>query len=95
MHRFNRSELRQSALAYMRELVAPLERRDGRPLAEEANVGPDRMHRLLNQIEWGRRVFLDMREHVVEHLGHRDAVPIVENTGFPKMGIRSVGVQRQ
>ncbi|MFF0450907.1 hypothetical protein ACFYT4_31775 [Streptomyces sp. NPDC004609] len=29
LHRFSREELRQSALAYMRGLVAPLERKNG------------------------------------------------------------------
>ncbi len=54
VHRFNREEPRQSALAYMRGLVAPLERKNGWTLAEEAgHTGPDRIHRLLNRIEWG------------------------------------------
>jgi hypothetical protein len=33
VHRFNREEPRQSALAYMRGLVAPLERKNGWTLA--------------------------------------------------------------
>lgn len=36
-----------------------------------------------------------MRECVVEHLGDRDAVLIVDGTGFLKKGVRSAGVQRQ
>ncbi|GGU29460.1 hypothetical protein GCM10010289_58470 [Streptomyces violascens] len=48
VHRFNREEPRQSALAYMRRLVAPLERKNGWTLAEEVgHAGPDRIHRLL------------------------------------------------
>jgi hypothetical protein len=53
MHRFNRSEPRESALAYMRGLVAPLQRKNGWTLAEEAgHAGPDCIHRLLNRIDW-------------------------------------------
>ncbi|MGW5499008.1 IS701 family transposase, partial [Streptomyces olivaceoviridis] len=36
VHPFSREEPRQSALAYMRGLVAPLERKNGWTLAEEA-----------------------------------------------------------
>ena len=47
VHRFNREEPPQSALAYMRGLIAPLERKNGWTLAEEAgHTGPDRIQRL-------------------------------------------------
>ncbi|MFE2315901.1 transposase [Streptomyces sp. NPDC059441] len=97
VHRFNREEPRQSALAYMRGLIAPLERKNGWTLAEEAgHAGPDRIHRLLNRIEWDAdEVLNDVRDYVVEHLGDREAVLIVDDTGFLKKGIRSAGVQRQ
>ncbi|MFF3350472.1 transposase [Streptomyces sp. NPDC002779] len=97
VHRFNREEPRQSALAYMRGLIAPLERKNGWTLAEEAgHAGPDRIHRLLNRIEWDAdEVLDDVRDYVVEHLGDQDAVLIVDDTGFLKKGIRSAGVQRQ
>jgi SRSO17 transposase len=97
VHRFNREEPRRSALAYMRGLVAPLERKNGWTLAEEAgHAGPDRIQRLLNRIEWDAdEVLDDVRDYVVEHLGDRDAVLIVDDTGFLKKGVRSAGVQRQ
>jgi SRSO17 transposase len=73
LHRFARSEPRESALAYMRGLVAPLERKNGWTLAEEAgHAGPDRIHRLLNRIEWDAdEVLGDVRDYVVEHLATR------------------------
>ncbi|WP_435138136.1 IS701 family transposase [Actinacidiphila sp. bgisy144] len=97
VHRFNRSEPRESALAYMRGLIAPLERKNGWTLAEEAgHAGPDRIHRLLNRIEWDADdVLTDVRDYVVENLGDPDAVLIVDDTGFLKKGLRSAGVQRQ
>jgi hypothetical protein len=50
VHRFNRSEPRQSALAYKRGLIAPLQRKNGWTLAEEAgHDGPDRIQRMLNR----------------------------------------------
>jgi SRSO17 transposase len=97
VHRFNREEPRQSALAYMRGLIAPLQRKNGWTLAEEAgHAGPDRIHRLLNRIEWDAdEVLNDVRDYVVEHLGDPGAVLVVDDTGFLKKGIRSAGVQRQ
>ncbi|MET8576565.1 IS701 family transposase [Streptomyces sp. NPDC005012] len=95
--RFSRSEPRESALAYMRGLIAPLQRKNGWTLAEEAgHAGPDRLHRLLNRIEWDADLVLDdVRSYVVEHLGDQDAILIVDDTGFLKKGDRSAGVQRQ
>src|SRR6266545_2550869 len=37
----------------------------------------------------------DVREFVVAHLCHRDAVLIPDETGFVKKGSHSIGVQRQ
>ncbi|MFE2500111.1 IS701 family transposase [Streptomyces scopuliridis] len=97
VHRFARSEPRESALAYMQGLIAPLERKNGWTLAEEAgHAAPDRMHRLLNRCDWDAdEVLDDIRDYVVEHLGDPDAVLIVDDTGFLKKGVRSAGVQRQ
>jgi SRSO17 transposase len=96
-HRFGRSEPRESALAYMRGLIAPLERKNGWTLAEEAgHAGPDRIHRMLNRIEWDAdEVLDDVRQYVVDSLGDPDAVLVVDDTGFLKKGTRSAGVQRQ
>ncbi|MEV5044742.1 IS701 family transposase, partial [Streptomyces griseoincarnatus] len=97
VHRFSRSEPRESALAYMRGLIAPLQRKNGWTLAEEAgHAGPDRIHRMLNRIEWDAdEVLDDVRRYVVDNLGDPDAVLVVDDTGFLKKGTRSAGVQRQ
>lgn len=81
----------------MRGLMAPLERKNGWTLAEEAgHGGPDRIHRLLNRIDWDAdEVLDDVRDYVVEHLGDLEGVLIVDDTGFLKKGVRSAGVQRQ
>ncbi|MEU9388263.1 IS701 family transposase, partial [Streptomyces sp. NPDC048279] len=97
VHRFSRSEPRESALAYMRGLIAPLQRKNGWTLAEDAgHAGPDRIQRMLNRIEWDAdEVLDDVRRYVVDHLGDREAVLIIDDTGFLKKGTRSAGVQRQ
>jgi SRSO17 transposase len=54
------------------------------------------MQRLLRDAVWdGGKVRDDLREFVVERLAHRDAVLIVDETGFLKKGVCSVGVRRQ
>ncbi|MBZ6090725.1 IS701 family transposase, partial [Streptomyces olivaceus] len=97
VHRFSRSEPRESALSYMRGLIAPLQRKNGWTLAEEAgHAGPDRIHRMLNRIEWDAdEVLDDVRRYVVGNLGDPGAVLVVDDTGFLKKGTRSAGVQRQ
>jgi hypothetical protein len=97
LHRFARIEPRESAPAYMRGLISALERKNGWTLVEEAgHAGPDRIHRLLNRIEWDAdEVLDDVRDYVVEHLGDPEAVLIVDDTGFLKKGVGSDGVQRQ
>jgi hypothetical protein len=37
----------------------------------------------------------DLRRYVMKHLGHPQGVLVVDETGFLKKGIKSVGVQRQ
>jgi len=95
--RFSRSEPRERVVAYLRGLLAPLERKNGWTLAEQAGEpSPDGMQRLLATADWNPdRVRDDLRDYVVEHLGDPDAVLVVDETGFLKKGSRSAGVARQ
>ncbi len=95
--RFARPEPRRRALAYLRGLLSPVERKNGWQLAEEAGEAtPDGMQRLLATAEWDAdAVRDDLRAYVVEHLGDPVAVLVVDETGFLKKGDKSAGVQRQ
>jgi SRSO17 transposase len=95
--RFARPEPRRRALAYLRGLVSPVERKNGWQLAEQAgDATPDGMQRLLATADWDAdTVRDDLRAYVVEHLGDPGAVLVVDETGFLKKGEKSVGVQRQ
>jgi SRSO17 transposase len=95
--RFGRAEPRRRALAYVRGLLAGLERKNGWTLAEHAGeVSPDGMQRLLRKAGWDAdAVRDDLQHYVAEHLGDPGAVLIVDDTGFLKKGTRSAGVQRQ
>ncbi|MDQ2589109.1 IS701 family transposase [Saccharothrix yanglingensis] len=95
--RFSRSESRSRAREYLLGLTAGLERKNGWTLAERAGeVSPDGMQRLLRRADWDvDGVRDDLRGYVVEYLGAKDGVLIVDDTGFLKKGTRSAGVQRQ
>ena len=95
--RFARSEPRERVLAYVRGLLAPLEKKNSSTLAEQAGEAiPDGMQRLLAYADWDPdAVRDDVRDYVVEHLGDPAAVLVVDETGFLKKGTKSAGVARQ
>jgi len=95
--RFARSEPRERALAYVRGLLAPLERKNSWTLAERAGeAAPDGMQRLLAAADWDAdEVRNDVRDYVVAHLGDPSGVLVVDETGFLKKGAKSAGVARQ
>ncbi|MBK8460727.1 MAG: IS701 family transposase [Micropruina sp.] len=95
--RFARSEPRARVLAYVRGLLAPVERKNGWTLSERAGEGsPDGMQRLLAQADWDAdAVRDDVRGYVIEHLGDPGGVLVVDETGFLKKGTKSAGVARQ
>ena len=57
---------------------------------------PDGVQRLLSTYRWDADLVRDdLKDYVVEHLGDERGVLVVDETGFLKKGIKSVGVQRQ
>ena len=95
--RFARSEPRRRVAAYVRGLLAPVERKNSWTLAERAGeASPDGMQRLLMSADWDADLVRDdLREYVVEHLGDPGGVLVVDETGFLKKGTKSAGVARQ
>jgi SRSO17 transposase len=96
-HRFGRVETRWQARKYLRGLMAPLERRNGWTLAEQAGDGtPDSMQALLCSPCFDRdAVRDDVRAQVVDAIGDPAGVLVGDETGFVKKGKASAGVQRQ
>ena len=78
--RFARSEPRERVLAYVRGLLAPLERKNSWTVAERAGEAiPDGMQRLLATADWDAdAVRDDVRGYVVEHLGDPAGVLVVD-----------------
>ena len=95
--RFGRVEPRRRAGAYLRGLLAPVERKNGWQLAEAAgDATPDGVQEFLSRARWDAdAVRDDLQAYVVEHLGDPGAVLVLDETGFLKKGTKSAGVQRQ
>jgi SRSO17 transposase len=95
--RFGRAEPRRRARAYLRGLLAPVERKNGWQLAEELGErGPRGVQRLLGSADWDENAVRDdLRAYVSEHLGEANGVLVIDETGFIKKGKKSAGVARQ
>jgi SRSO17 transposase len=95
--RFERAEPRRRALAYLKGLLSPTERKNGWQLAEEAGERtPDGMQRLLNASRWdANAVRDDLVAYVREHVADPAAILVIDETGFLKKGTKSAGVKRQ
>lgn len=95
--RFGRAEPRRRAAAYLRGLLAPVERKNGWQLAEAAgDTTPDGVQDFLSRTQWDAdAVRDDLQAYVTEHLGDADGVLVLDETGFLKKGAKSVGVRRQ
>src|SRR5262245_62063997 len=95
--RFARSEQRRRVRRYVDGLLSPVERKNGWQLAEQAGERrPYGMQRLLAGAKWDAdAVRDDLRAYVLEHLRDPRAVLVIDETGFLKQGVKSVGVKRQ
>ena len=95
--RFARREPRQRAVAYLRGLLSPIQRKNGWQLAEAAgDRTPDGVQDFLARMRWDADLVRDdLRAYVVQHLGDEHAVLVLDETGFVKKGAKSAGVHRQ
>src|SRR3982751_4996456 len=94
---FGRAETRETAGAFLDGLLSGVARKTGWLLAEQAGLErPYRMQSLLGRSRWDADGLRDrVRADVIEALGDRDGVLVVDETGFMKKGEHSVGVARQ
>jgi SRSO17 transposase len=94
---FVRAEPRRQAGLYLEGLLSAVERKNGWQLAEHlGDARPWRTQRLLSHVQWDEAAARDLcRAYVVEAVADREAVLIVDETGFLKKGTKSAGVARQ
>jgi SRSO17 transposase len=94
---FERAEPRQRAMAYVRGLLSPAERKNSWQLAElSGDATPYGLQHLLRRALWDPDAVRDaLRRYLLAHLGDAHAVLVVDETGFLKKGQHSAGVARQ
>jgi SRSO17 transposase len=94
---FARAEPRQRALAYVRGLLSPAERKNSWQLAEISGATtPYGFQHLLGRADWDPDAVRDaLRWYVLDHLRDPDAGLVLDETGFLKKGRHSAGVARQ
>ena len=94
---FGRSENHEHAARFIQGLLGGGERRNVENIAEAVSGGVVRtMQKFVAQASWNDwDVLSELRWHVVEELGDEEAIINVDETGFPKKGMKSVGVKRQ
>lgn len=94
---FVRPETRKRAQSYVQGLLSPIERKNGWQLAEEAGEStPYAMQYLLDRAAWDAEQLRDVvRAYVKEAIEDASGILVIDETGFLKKGIKSVGVQRQ
>src|SRR4029450_2895989 len=95
--RFPRWDARCRAGAYLRDLLSPVERKNGWQLAEvNGDETPYGVQHLLGRAVWDAdAVRDDLCAYGIEHLGDPHGVVVIDETGFLKKGRHSVGVARQ
>ena len=86
-----------SAGLFIDGLFGEERRKTGWMRAEAAgDPGPWRQQELLGRDRWDADALRDLvRDYVVEHVAHDDAVLVIDETGFLKQGKASCGVARQ
>lgn len=94
---FIQERMAASAGLFLDGLLGPERRKTGWMRAEAAgDPGPWRQQAILGRSRWNADALRNVvRDYVVETLGDRDAVLVLDETGFLKQGKASCGVGRQ
>src|SRR3954453_2223093 len=94
---FPQERVALSAGLFLGALLGPERRKTGWMRAEAAgDPGPWRQQALLGRGRWEAAALGNLRrDYVMESLADRDAVLVLEETGFLKQGRSSCGVARQ
>jgi SRSO17 transposase len=94
---FARADARQQAMAYLRGLLSPVERKNSWQLAEVVGAAtPYGFQHLLGRADWDAdKVRDELHCYIADYFSDDDAVVVIDETGFLKKGRMSAGVARQ
>jgi SRSO17 transposase len=93
---FGQPRLKKHAVAYLRGLLGPSDRKSVEPMALEEEFNVRTLQHFIGQARWrDERVLKEHQRHVSETLGRAGGVIVFDGSSFPKQGGHSVGVARQ
>jgi len=87
---------RRHALEYVTGLLSDLEHKTGEGIAYLHDHQRQGIQKFIGHVPWDHQpLFATLADQVGEQLGEPDAVIVFDPSGFPKKGVKSVGVARQ
>lgn len=93
---FSRSDSRGHLPVYLRGQFSDLPRKSVEPIALAAGVPPRTLQQFLSLLDWNHeRLRRRLHEMVARDHASRHAVGVIDETGCPKKGDKTPGVQRQ
>jgi len=93
---FSRSEPRENLQRYVQGQLSDLERKSIEPIALAAGVPPRTLQYFLSSVIWDHPRLRDRIEWIVAtEYAHPNAIGVIDETGNPKKGMYTCGVQRQ
>lgn len=93
---FSRRETRGHLSVYVEGQLSDLPRKNCEPIADAANMPPRTLQQFLSLLEWDHGLMKTKLQQLVasEHSGPH-SIGIIDETGCPKKGEKTPGVQRQ
>ena len=93
---FSRREPRSNLLAYVKGPLCDLPRKSIEPIALAAKMVPRTLQNFLSAVPWDHERMRDRTQWIVatEH-SHPRAIGVIDESGNPKKGKHTCGVQRQ
>jgi SRSO17 transposase len=93
---FSRSETRGHLWTYVEGQLSDLPRKNCEPIADAVNMPPRTLQQFLSLLDWDHGLMKTKLQRLVatEHAGPH-SIGIIDETGCPKKGEKTPGVQRQ
>ena len=93
---FSRSGSRQNLRAYIKGQLSDLPRKSVEPIALAADIQPRTLQCFLSILPWDHQRLRDKFQWIIaEEHAHPSAIGVVDDSGNPKKGVHTPGVQRQ
>jgi SRSO17 transposase len=93
---FGRSEPVEHLRTYVTGQLSDLPRKSLEPIADAAGEAPRNLQQFLSRHAWDEERMRDiLQQRVARHHGHPVSIGVIDDTGHPKKGNKTPGVQRQ